>query len=121
MKPTREMTASNAPGSHVQLLAVEHSGLDVAQPGFARAALGEGEDVAGDVGGQHMTVGPDAPGRRERLAPGAGCHVEHPRRRATPAMSSIASVASPSQASSVGPQRCQGSAAVCHWSVVVRL
>src|SRR4051794_110275 len=36
-------------------------------------------------------------------------------------MSSIVSVAAPTQPSSVGPQRCQGSAAACHWSVVVRL
>ena len=40
---------------------------------------------------------------------------------ATPARSSIASVASPSHASRVGPQRRQASAADCHCSVVVRL
>ncbi len=50
-----------------------------------------------------------------------------PRRRARArlrrrrAMSNIGSVAGPSHALSVGPQRCQASAAVCHCSRVVRL
>src|SRR5918997_1869026 len=39
----------------------------------------------------------------------------------TPAMSSIVSVACPSHSSTVGPQRYQGSAALCHCSLVVSL
>src|SRR3712207_5564475 len=39
----------------------------------------------------------------------------------TSAISSITSVAWPSHSSTVGPQRCHGSAAVCHCSLVVAL
>ena len=67
---------------------------------------------------------PSGPTRRAAAnvwppAPAATSSTRAPAR--TPALSSIASVAGPSQSSSVGPQRSQASAASCHCSRVVAL
>ena len=71
------MTASNVPSRHVEILAVQHLGLDVAVSGLARVLRGEGEDVRRDVGGEHVAGRTDALGRLQRLIARAGSDVEH--------------------------------------------
>src|SRR6266511_387962 len=67
---------------------------------------------------------PDGPTRRAATrvcppAPAATSRTRLPAR--TPAISNMISVAGPSHCASVGPQRCQASAATCHCSRVVSL
>ena len=63
---------------YVQLLAVQHLGLDIAKPGIACIRFGEGQDVRRNVGGQHTAGGSDARRGLQRLVARASRHVEYP-------------------------------------------
>ena len=121
MKPTREMTASNVPGSTPSCSPSTTRVSTLPSPASRALRSAKARMLL------EMSVAstwPSGPARRAAAsvwppAPAATSSTRAP--GATAAMSSIVSVAAPSQASSVGAQRCQDSAAVCHCSVVVRL
>ena len=106
---------------HLEILAVRHSGRHVRQSGRRRLSLRIFEDRKGDVDGENGPTRPDPLGRATVCPPAPAATSMTRAPSLTPAMSSIAWVAWPSQASSVGPHRCQASAAVCHCSRVVLL